>query len=172
MTGQIFPRKQTKNKSIEETKMARLFFFVLVFVQLVYIGVGLRSFDLTPLLGRNFSGNDWVAVVYWVLSLPLFFLLVQRGILYRYALLLDQEGITTSGVIMKRWEQKGEKRTFFYVAYTYLSDKLAAASVDEKYYRSAREDDKIQVMYLPDQPEISRLVLSSLPEREQFKLGK
>jgi hypothetical protein len=164
----MFGWKGNKNDSLDETKRIkwRLVAYLLFLVLLVAGGVTYQN--PLPLIDSfpGFSRDVLFTLFYWICVIALVVAIIRLFNQLWYAQQLDQESIPTPGTITKRWENHGADYTDFHLSFSYLNGQQKAdASVPSKVYRSAREGDQVQVFYLPHKPEISRLDLSSLPER-------
>jgi hypothetical protein len=115
----------------------------------------------------DFSRVDLVLIGYWIAILVLFASMIHQFRQLRYAQELDQEGISTSGIINDCWTNQGADYTDYILTYNYLTELKADANVPSKIYHSAREGDHVKVIYLSNHPEISQLDLSSIPKRAQ-----
>jgi hypothetical protein len=102
---------------------------------------------------------------YWVVVLVIAAATTLRLNRFKLARKLDQEGITTQAEIVERRISEGVDFNSFFITYAYLTNQQANAEVPSKIYYSAREGDRVLVIYLPHQPEISRLDISSVPVR-------
>jgi len=168
MLSRLFPGKQKTNQSIQETRRIKnrsiAFGFFLVFL----ITTGSTGLDPLSLLRNisNLSGLDWMTIGYWTAVLLFVFAIIYQYKLLRYAIKLDREGVSTPAVIKNRRIDHGSYYMNFILSYTYLTDQQADANVPGKAYHQARKGDTVLAYYLADQPNISRLDLSSIPERK------
>jgi hypothetical protein len=155
----VIAKKSKKSKSLQSTSKLRLRLIAYILFLIFLIVGGILYFD--------FSRVDLIMVGYWIAVLVLIAAIFRKCNQLRYARQLNQVGIPTSGKIIKRGTNEGVDYTDFILTYSYLANQQADAEVPSKIYHSAKEGDQVRVMYLPHQPAISRLDLSSIPERPE-----
>jgi hypothetical protein len=78
---------------------------------------------------------------------------------YRSARSLDRIGIMTKGRVVEKWIENSGGKPDFCVRYSYPASLSAVQRVDQQTYEQLQREDRVFVLVLKDQPEVSRLDL-------------
>jgi hypothetical protein len=169
----MIAHKTRINQSLKATGKIRLRLIAYVFFWIFLIAGGLYNEELRSILKifPDIQKLPLTTIGYWIAVLLFIAAIVRQFNQLLYAQQLDQEGIPTSGTITNCRASHGADYTDFILTYAYLTNQRADAEVPSKIYHSAREGDQVQVFYLPNHPKISRLDLSSIPERPESPIA-
>lgn len=145
----------------------RMISYLILLVLLVY--AGLQHQHPAGLLKAvsEYSPEDLMTIGYWFAVLFLIAAVLRLIHRLRSARQLDRAGVIVPGKITGRRRVEASYYTNFLLDYVYLDDLQAAARVPSDSYHQARAGDSVRLIFLNQRPHISRLVLSSLPERTE-----
>jgi len=159
--------KRNNFKSLQDTNQTRKsLFFSILFFFLIFIS-GLLYFDFSALieLFPDYTRNEWMTVVYGIAVIALGGSVKNRFSRYIQSQRLDTEGVAIPAEITDRYIFQAVDTIDYVLTYAYLGQFHADAFVSLAIYEKAREGDTVVAIYLENEPKISRLDLTSIPDR-------
>jgi hypothetical protein len=78
---------------------------------------------------------------------------------YRAAKALNRRGVFTKGSLMDKWVDEENGQPAYYVRYKYAIHSNAMQRVDRETFGQVCHEETLYILYLEDQPQVSRLDL-------------
>lgn len=143
--------RRSSGKAVPKTTTA-----VLQLVLLCIIGFGLLGYGVLRIIDSGLQ--NWGSIAMAAIGLLLLVLAVPAFKSLRLARELDSSGETTAGVVVgkhSRSDSDGDRTLF--VAYQFGEGYGAEQKVSAAVYRQLQVGDGVEVLYLPRDPNISRM---------------
>jgi hypothetical protein len=159
--------KRMNQRSLQETKriknrlmLSLLFFIFLVISGCVYLDFSLLV-DEFPYYGRE----EWMTLAYGVAIIFLGGSIKNQFSRLKNSKMLDSEGVPIQAEITGCKIFQSVDTIDYVLTYSYLGQYQTDAFVPKAIYEKTQKGDMVAAIYLEKQPKISRLDITSIPDR-------